>query len=144
MSFNLDSCDDLGVERIFHWKRLHERNEAFGRLNGGVRLGWAERRKEDFSGKKKLCANISVLEQLGVALILLCMWQRWGAWADWLRIVITPGVLVVAQWKWTQLVSTRMRVQSLAPLSGLRTRCYHELLHRSQMQLRSYIAVSVV
>ena len=27
----------------------------------------------------------------------------------------------MAQWKWTQLVSSRMRVQSLAPLSGLKS-----------------------
>ena len=44
----------------------------------------------------------------------------------------------------TQLVSMRMRVQFLAPLSGLRIRCYNELWYRSQTRLRSHsIAVAV-
>ena len=43
----------------------------------------------------------------------------------------------------TQLVSMRMRIQSLASLSGLRIQCQHKLQGRSQMQLRSGIAVAV-
>ena len=54
-----------------------------------------------------------------------------------------PGVPVVAQRKWIWLVSMRMRVQSLALLSGLRTRCCHELWYRSQIWLRSGVAVAV-
>ena len=37
-----------------------------------------------------------------------------------------------------------MRVQSLASLSGLRIQHCCELWYRSQMQLRSHIAVAVV
>ena len=36
---------------------------------------------------------------------------------------------------WTQLVYMKMQVQFLAPLSGLRTQCCHELWYRSQTQL---------
>ena len=44
----------------------------------------------------------------------------------------------------TQLESMRIWVQSLALLSGLRIWCCHELRCRSQMQLRSGVAVAVV
>ena len=44
----------------------------------------------------------------------------------------------------TRLVSMRMRVRSLALLSGLRIRCCHELWHRSHTQLGSHNAVAVV
>ena len=43
-----------------------------------------------------------------------------------------------------RLVSMRMRVQSLASLSGLRIWSCRELQRRSQMQLRSGVAVAVV
>ena len=49
----------------------------------------------------------------------------------------------MAQREWIQLVSMRLRVPSLASLSGLRIRHCHELQHRSQMQLRSGVAVAV-
>ena len=49
-----------------------------------------------------------------------------------LKEKISLGVPVVAQWKQTQLVSMRMQVQSLAPLSGLRIQRYHELWCRSR------------
>ena len=53
---------------------------------------------------------------------------------------VLGGVLIVAQKQRTQLVSMKMWVRSLAPLSGLRTwRC-----GGSQMQLRSCSAVAVV
>ena len=42
-----------------------------------------------------------------------------------------------------RLVSMRMRVQSLATLSGLMIWCFHERRHRSQMWLRSQVAVAV-
>ena len=48
---------------------------------------------------------------------------------------------VVVQWKQIQLGT--MQVQSLALPSGLRIRCCRELWCRSQMWLRSHIAVSV-
>ena len=54
------------------------------------------------------------------------------------------GVPVVAQWKQIRLLSMRMRVQSLALLSGLRIQHCCELWCRSQMWLRSGIAVAVV
>ena len=44
----------------------------------------------------------------------------------------------------TQLVAMRMQVQSLASLSGLRVWHCHKLQRRSQMLLRSSIAVAVV
>ena len=46
------------------------------------------------------------------------------------------GVLFVAHWSQTQLVSRRMWVQSLAPLSGLRIQSCHELWYRLQMLWR--------
>ena len=45
--------------------------------------------------------------------------------------------------KQTRLVSTRMRVRSLASFSGLRIRCCRELWCKSQTQLRSGVAVAV-
>ena len=54
------------------------------------------------------------------------------------------GVLVVAQWKQIQLVSVRMLVRSLASPSGLEICHCHELWCRSQMPLRSGVAVAVV
>ena len=54
------------------------------------------------------------------------------------------GVPIVAQRLQTQLVSMRMRVQSLAPLSRLRIRLCRELWYRSQTWLWSCIAVVVV
>ena len=54
------------------------------------------------------------------------------------------GVPLVVQRKQIQLVSMRLRVQSLALLSGLGIRCCCELWRRSQTQLRSGIAVAVV
>lgn len=56
-------------------------------------------------------------------------------------------VPIVAPQKQTQLISMRMKVQSLAPLSGLRIQLQHlhELWHRLQMLLLgSGIAVAVV
>ena len=54
-------------------------------------------------------------------------------------------VCTVAQWvKNTTPLSMRMQVQSLALLSGLRIWLCHKLQHRSQMQLRSCVAVAVV
>ena len=44
----------------------------------------------------------------------------------------------------TWLVSMRMWIQFLASLSGLRTGCCHKLQHRSQMWLRSGVAVAVL
>ena len=44
----------------------------------------------------------------------------------------------------TRLVSMRMQVGSPASLSGLRIQHCHELRHRSQVQLRSGVAVAVV
>ena len=54
------------------------------------------------------------------------------------------GVTIMAQWKPIQLGTMRLQVRSLALLSGLRTRHCSELFSRSQMQLRSGVAVAVV
>ena len=53
------------------------------------------------------------------------------------------GVPTVAQ-QVKNLLSTKMWVQSLALVSGLRIRPCHKLRCRSQMQLRSRVAVAVV
>ena len=53
-------------------------------------------------------------------------------------------VPIMAQWKWIWLGTKRLRVQSLASLSGLRIRCCCELWCRSQTQLGSGIAVALV
>ena len=50
---------------------------------------------------------------------------------------------VVVQQKWTQLLSMRMWVWSLALLRGLKTQHCHELLCRLQIHLGSGIAVTV-
>ena len=50
----------------------------------------------------------------------------------------------MAQWKRTQLASMRTQVQSLALLSGLRIRRCCEPCWRSQAQLRSHVAVTMV
>ena len=54
------------------------------------------------------------------------------------------GVSTVAQWYQTQLVTMRMWVQPLALLSGLRIQHCPELCCRSQMWLRSCLAMVVV
>ena len=55
----------------------------------------------------------------------------------------TTGVPVVAQQKQIQLVSVRIRVRSLASLSGSGICRCHELWCRLQKQLRSFVAVAV-
>ena len=45
------------------------------------------------------------------------------------------GVSIVVQWKQTRLVFKRMQVQYLAPLRGLKIRCWLELWCRLQRQL---------
>ena len=54
------------------------------------------------------------------------------------------GIPVMAQWKRIWLAGVKMQVQSLASFSGLRIWLSHELWCRSQMRLRSGIAVAVV
>ena len=56
---------------------------------------------------------------------------------------MTVGVPIGAQQKQIQLVSTRMQVWSLASLRGLVIWHFWELWCRSQMRLRSRIAVAV-
>ena len=56
----------------------------------------------------------------------------------------TFGVPVMAQQKQIQLGIMRLQIQSLASLSGLRIRRCHELWCRSQMWLKSGVAVVVV
>ena len=54
------------------------------------------------------------------------------------------GVPIAAQQKWIRLVSKRIRVWSLASLSGLRIWHCHELWFRSQTRLGFGIAVAVL
>ena len=54
------------------------------------------------------------------------------------------GVPVVAQWQQIQLGSMRIQVPSRALLSGLGIQHHLELWCRSQMQLRSHVAVAAV
>ena len=61
-----------------------------------------------------------------------------------LKIEITQGVPITAQWKWIWLGTMRLQIPSLALLSGWRIRRCHELWCRSQIQLGSGIAVAVV
>ena len=95
--------------------------------------------------------------------VILLMWQveelntlkvldkrRDGLFIKWLILtskltndLVMLGVPVVAQWKQTRLVSMRMRVQSLALLSGLGIWHCHELWYTSQMWLGSGMAVTV-
>ena len=56
----------------------------------------------------------------------------------------TIGVPLVAQWQRTRLVSMKMWVRALAPLSGLRIPSYCELWHRLKTWLGSGVAVAVV
>ena len=49
----------------------------------------------------------------------------------------------MAQWKRIQVGTMRLRVRSLASLSGLRIRRYQELWCKLQMRLGSGIAVAV-
>ena len=67
----------------------------------------------------------------------------WVKLLDFYKISFYSGVPIVAQQLRIWLVSTRMWVQSLVSLSGLRIRHYHELWFRSQMRLRSHVAVPV-
>ena len=54
------------------------------------------------------------------------------------------GVAIMAQWKQIRLGTVRLQVQPLAPLSGLRIWCHHELWYRWQTQLGCGVAVAVV
>ena len=60
------------------------------------------------------------------------------------KVTVAEGAPVVSQQKQIQLVSMRMRVQSLASLSELRIRCCRELWCRLEMQLGSQVAVALV
>ena len=53
-------------------------------------------------------------------------------------------VPIVAQKVKDLKLSVRMWVISLASLNGLRIQCCHKFWHRSQMWLRSSVAVAVV
>ena len=53
------------------------------------------------------------------------------------------GVSIMVQWKRIRLGAMRLRVRSLALLSGLRIRRCHELWCRSHTQLRSGVAVAL-
>ena len=57
---------------------------------------------------------------------------------------INHGVPIMAQQKQIQLGTRRLQVRSLPSISGLRIQHCHELWCRSQMWLRSRIAVAVV
>ena len=57
---------------------------------------------------------------------------------------LLPGVPVVAPWLTIRLGTMRLQIPSLASLSGLRIQHCPELWCRSQMWLRSCIAVAVV
>ena len=61
-----------------------------------------------------------------------------------LRLKKKFGVPIVAQQKQIWLASRRTQVPSLTLLSGLRIQHFHELWCRSQMRLRSHVAVAVV
>ena len=61
----------------------------------------------------------------------------------WHISIVCSGVPIMAQQKQIRLGTKRFRGQSLASLSGLRIWCCHELWCRSQMQLRSGVAVAV-
>ena len=50
----------------------------------------------------------------------------------------------MVQWKQIQLGTMRLRVRSLASISGLRIQWRCELWYRSQTQLRSDVAVAAV
>ena len=50
----------------------------------------------------------------------------------------------MAQWKQIRLGTMRLRVQSLASPSGLKTQRRHELWCRSQTRLKSGMAVAAV
>ena len=56
---------------------------------------------------------------------------------------IFTGVPIVAQWKWIQPGTMRLRVRSLALLSGLRIRPCPVLWCRSQMRLGPGVAVAL-
>ena len=58
--------------------------------------------------------------------------------------IIILGAPVVAQQKRIRLVPMRLRVRSLASLSGLRIQCCRELWYRSQTRLGSCVVVAVV
>ena len=49
----------------------------------------------------------------------------------------------MVQWKRIRLGTTRLQVESLALLSGLKIRCCHELWCRSQTRLGSWVAVAL-
>ena len=61
-----------------------------------------------------------------------------------MRLQALRGVPVVAQQKRIRLGTVRLRVRSLASLSGLRIPCCRELWCRSQTRLRSGVAMAVV
>ena len=74
------------------------------------------------------------------------LWHRSDPWPgnfcmlwSWPKKKREKGVPIAVQWKQTRLVSTRMHVQSLALLSGLRICHCHELWCRLQTQLRSQL-----
>ena len=83
-----------------------------------------------------LLQNHAVLEHLLTSVI--CIWTL-----NDLEKLLCHGVPVMAQWKRIRLGAMRLRVPSLASLSGLRIWCCRELWCRSQMRLGSHMAVAV-
>ena len=83
---------------------------------------------------------------------LKCIWHLWRMynWGSPIVVLtaiiknIDEGVPIVAQQKWIWLASMRIQVWPLASHSGLMIWHCHELWCRSQMWLRSAIAVAVV
>ena len=57
--------------------------------------------------------------------------------------IVLHGVPIVAQRKWIQLGTMRLRVRPLALVSGLRIQPCHEMWCRSQMRLGSCVDVAV-
>ena len=72
-----------------------------------------------------------------------CVGRLWLICSQLIKKYLYLGVPIVAQWKWTRVVSMRMGVWSLASFSRLRMRHCHELWCRLQMWLGSGIAVTV-
>ena len=60
-----------------------------------------------------------------------------------LEVQRSSGVPIMVQWKQIRLRAKRLRAQSLASLSGLRTQHSCELWFRLQTRLGSHIAVPV-
>ena len=101
---------------------------------GGSKAEWREGHRQ--SSKSNWGKTRKMLEKTSLHVCALPLWANQSHCHE--------GVPIVVQWERIRLGTMRLRVRSLASLSGIRIWRCCELWCRSQMRLRSWVGVAVV